>query len=98
MYIVVREKPVRVRSVEPLDGFRVKIGFTDGTERILDLEKRLWGPIFESIRKDLGLFRQVRVEHGTIAWPNGADLCPDVLYYDGPPPWAEKRLKKAARS
>jgi hypothetical protein len=29
-----------------------------------------------------GFFAQVRVdsEAGTIVWPNGVDLCPDVLY------------------
>ena len=34
---------------------------------------QLQGPTF---------FRQVKVnrEFGTISWPNGADLCPDVLY------------------
>jgi hypothetical protein len=32
--------------------------------------------------KDPEYFRSVRVnpEVGTIVWPNGADLCPDVLY------------------
>ncbi len=29
---------------------------------------------------------QVRVEGGTAVWPNGADLCPDVLIWNGPPP------------
>ena len=26
------------------------------------------------------------VEDGTLVWPNGADLCPDVLIWDGLPP------------
>jgi len=39
------------------------------------------GPVFEPL-KDPKVFRQVRVdkEAGTVAWPNGADLDPDVLY------------------
>ncbi len=37
--------------------------------------------------KDPAYFRQVRVEPdvGTIVWPNGADVCPDVLYERGRP-------------
>lgn len=36
--------------------------------------------VFEPLR-DLAYFATVRVdpELGTICWPNGADLCPDVL-------------------
>ena len=37
--------------------------------------------MFEPLREDPKLFRQVRVddELGTIVWPNGADMDPDVL-------------------
>lgn len=73
---------VRVRTVEPLDGFRVRLGFTDQTERIVDLGQFLNGPIFDPVRRDRGFFRTVTVDQelGTIVWPNGADIDPDVLY------------------
>jgi len=73
---------VRIASVEPLQGFRVRLRFTDGTKRELDLTPYLRGPVFETLKRDPALFRAVRVDEelGTIVWPNGADLCPDVLY------------------
>lgn len=73
---------VRVSSVEPLHDFVVRLGFTDGTVRDLDLESFLWGEVFDPLVKDIKLFRQVAVDEelGTIVWPNGADLDPDVLY------------------
>lgn len=78
---------VRIRSVEPLDGFVVRLSFTDGTTREIDLEGELWGPVFEPLRADRDLFRQVRVDEelGTIVWPNGADMDPDVLHGDFQP-------------
>lgn len=87
-----------MKTVEPLEGFRVKLSFTDATEKIIDLERFLWGPVFEEIRKDRELFLEVYIdpETRTLTWPNGADICPDVLYYDGPPPWAKKHLKEVA--
>ncbi len=47
----------------------------------------LEGPAFEAIRNDDNLFAQVRVdpEFGTLVWPSGADLCPDVLIQNRPP-------------
>ena len=43
---------VRVRQVEKLQGFRVRIIFENGTQREIDLEPYLHGPIFEPIRND----------------------------------------------
>jgi hypothetical protein len=82
---------IRVRSVVPLEPYRVRVAFTDGTERVIDLEKYLKGPIFDSIRNDPVRFREVRVdpELGTLVWPNGADICPDVLYHGRVPASAE---------
>lgn len=91
---------VRVRTVQPLDGYRVRLGFEDGSQREMDLEFYLRGPIFEPIRSSLAMFRSVRVEHGTVAWPNGADIDPDVLYYGLKPAWMEQECApvEAARS
>lgn len=80
---------VRVRSVKPLDGFRLDVGFTDGTERVIDVERYLRGPVFEPIRASRELFEAVSVdtELGVVVWPNGADIDPDVLYGAHEPAW-----------
>jgi Protein of unknown function (DUF2442) len=83
------DRLVRVRTVEPLEGFIVRLGFEDGTQKDVDLNVYLHGPIFESIRNNPAVFRSVKVEGGTIAWDNGADIDPDVLYYDLSPAWME---------
>lgn len=86
-----REKLVRIQEVEVLDGFRVRLDFTDGSQKTIDLEVYLRGPIFEEIRRDPLVFRDVRVDHrmGTIVWENGADIDPDVLYHGLKPAWME---------
>ena len=74
---------VRIKSVKPLEDFFVRLEFTDGTEREIDLEPYLRGKIFEVIKNDKNAFRAVKVDErmGTIVWENGADIDPDVLYY-----------------
>jgi hypothetical protein len=84
---------VRVQAVEPLERFRVRITFKDGVQKEIDLEKFLRGEIFEPIRKDPEMFRAVKVVGGTIGWENGADIDPDVLYYDLKPAWMEEEVK-----
>jgi Protein of unknown function (DUF2442) len=71
-----------VVAVEPLDGYKLRLWFEDGTEGTLDLAPFLnFRGVFAPLR-DLNYFRQVRVDPGlgTVVWPNGADLDPDVLY------------------
>jgi hypothetical protein len=79
-------KLIRILSAKPLDGRRVELTLTDGRVIERDLAQLLAGPIFEEIKTDDTVFRQMRVEGGTLAWPNGADLCPDVLIWGGLPP------------
>jgi len=80
--MTVKTKMIRVTEVEALDGFSLRLRFNDGSERVVDLESELWGPVFEPLKADPDLFRQVRVDEeiGTIVWPNGADMDPDVLH------------------
>lgn len=85
---------VDITSVKVLKDRMVHLSFSDGSERIVDLSPLLWGPAFEEIADDDHLFGQVRVdpETGTISWPNGADLDPDVLHGDFQPAPSENGL------
>jgi len=74
---------IRIREVVPLEGFRVRLTLTDGNSVERDLSRLLAGPIFDPISRDESLFREVRVEQGALVWPNGADLCPDVVIWGG---------------
>jgi hypothetical protein len=77
---------VRIREAKPLDDYRVQLTLTDGRVVERDLGPMLVGPVFEEILNDRGRFREMRVEGGTLVWPSGADLCPDVLIWGGLPP------------
>ncbi len=74
-------------KVKVLDGFEVELEFASGEVKVVDLARYLNHPIFEPMKRDPGLFRAVHVDHeaGTIVWPNGADMCPDMLYEGLPP-------------
>lgn len=84
---------VRVATVRPLEGFRLRVGFTDGTERDIDVGRYLRGPVFAEIRRDRSMFEAIAVdkELGVVVWPNGADIDPDVLYGLYEPAWAAQR-------
>lgn len=75
---------LRISQVTPLNDFIVRLRLTDGTMKDVDLDRLLFGPVFASLRADREQFLKVFVDAdaGTIAWPNGADIDPDVLIYD----------------
>ena len=79
-------RPARIIDVEPLGGFQLLLTFSDGLVRDLDLDDMLRGGAFEPLR-DPDEFTKVVVDEvaGTVAWPNGIDLDPDVLHGDQPP-------------
>ena len=78
--------PLRIRHVKQLDGFCLELTLTNGSIVHRDVAALLQGPIFEPLRADPALFKQARVEAGTVSWPNGADMCSGVLIWGGPPP------------
>ncbi len=59
----------------------LRLVFADGASGDVEVIGRMRGPVFDMARTEEG-FRQVAVdfESGTITWPSGADLAPDVLY------------------
>ena len=75
-------KPHEIVEVRPLEGYRLFLRFDDGVEGAIDLRSRIrFEGVFASLR-DPAVFTRVRVnpELGTVVWPTGADLDPDVLY------------------
>lgn len=89
---------VRIRRVAPREGLRVELELTDGTRAEIDLTPLLVGPIFEPLLEDRALFEAVEVDPtlGTLVWPNGADLCPDVLVMRAKGMSVEEFLGRAA--
>ena len=67
-------------------GHTIRLVLTNGAEITRDIGDLLRGPVFRRIRSDDHEFRRLRVEAGTVAWPSGVDLDPDVLIWGGPPP------------
>ncbi len=71
-----------VVEVQVLEAYKLKLRFEDGVTGALDLEDFIdFTGVFEPLR-DPQYFSQVtaNLEFGTICWPNGADIDPDVLY------------------
>jgi hypothetical protein len=76
----------RVVEAVPLGGLTLRLTFTDGLVRELDFDPLLSGGLFDELRAP-DVFVRVEVDEvtGTIRWPNGVDLDPDVLHGDHPP-------------
>jgi hypothetical protein len=76
--------------------YRVWLKFEDGIEGEVDLEKELWGEVFQPL-KDKVRFAELSVneELETLVWPNGADFAPEFLYQQLCPDYA---LKPTPRS
>ena len=69
-----------VTAIEYRGGYVFRVTFDDGATGDVDFSDCLdLGPVFFPLW-NLSYFRQARIEGGTIAWPNGADIAPETLY------------------
>ncbi len=77
---------LRIRSVEPIDDYWLRLRLTNGDVVERNVRDLLHGPVFESLRTDYRAFRRARVRWGTVVWPGRLDLDPDVLIWNGAAP------------
>ena len=71
----------RIKTVKPLDNYRLELGFSNGELGIFDCTPYLDFGVFGEL-KEKSYFRQVKVSDGTVVWPHDQDICPDTLYID----------------
>jgi hypothetical protein len=73
-----------VKKVEYVEGYKLKLLFNDRRVKMVNLEnmlknaKNMFVPLM-----DVDYFKKVKCDGISIYWPNGVDLCPDVLYKMG---------------
>jgi len=68
----------RAVSVKPIDNYQLEVVFSNRDRGIFDVKPYMRFPAF----KDLAAcFDTVHVAGLSVTWSNGADICPDELYY-----------------
>lgn len=68
-----------VVAVEPIAPLALAIRFSDGTEGTVRFEPSHLSGVFESL-KNPEVFRQAKIDFGTVTWPGKIDLAPDTMY------------------
>ena len=69
----------RVTTVEPMDDYKILLGFNNGEQRIFDVKPSLKHDVYKPIL-DKDVFKLVKAVDGTVEWPGEIDYCPDTLY------------------
>jgi hypothetical protein len=71
----------RVRAVEVLESYTLRVQFTDNTGQVINLKPVFAGELYAPIL-DLQVFEKVTIdpEVKTLVWPNGADFDPATLH------------------
>lgn len=74
----------RATMAQAVGSHEVIVAFSNGETRKFDLRPLLRYEVFTKLQ-DMAFFVQVRAEHGTLSWPEGIDLDPDMVYLDSIP-------------
>lgn len=71
----------KIAEATPLEGRRVWIRYLNGLSGEIDLWPFIsWGPVYENLRTDDNLFRQVQISDDTICWPDESDIAPENIW------------------
>jgi hypothetical protein len=68
-----------VKNVSPASEYKLVLTFDNDEKKIFDMKPYLDKGIFRELN-DVKIFNGVYVSFDSIEWPNGADICPEVLY------------------
>lgn len=74
----------RAVAVEIISNHQLLVTFNNQEKRIFDVSGYLDFPVFQVLRNPT-FFNSVRVEYGTVVWPNDVDFCPDTVYLKSVP-------------
>ena len=76
-----------IKHIKHVEPYQLRLEFNTGEVVTVDLSDKIeeWGKRSGSKFHDLkdpGFFKSVQIdkEMGFVYWPNGIDLCPDMLY------------------
>jgi len=76
-----------IKSLRHNGDFRIVSFYDDSFVAELDFGqyvRKAHGPMVEPLQDDQ-FFAQAYIDHGVLTWPNGYDVCPDVLRF-----WCER--------
>lgn len=74
----------RAVAVDVISNHQLLVTFNNQEKRIFDVSDYLELPVFQLLRNPI-YFNSVRIEHGTVVWPNDVDFCPDTVYLKSVP-------------
>jgi len=74
----------KVVTVKANEDFSLDLTFNDNTVRRFDARPYLDFGVFNEL-KDIGYFKQLRIEYKTVQWPHEQDFSPDTLYIESRP-------------
>lgn len=80
---------IKVVSVEPIEGYKLRLKLSDGRKGIFDVSPYLDMEVFKEM-KDPQYFRRVYIKYGTVVWPHEQDIAPDTIEVDLQPEQAPK--------
>jgi hypothetical protein len=72
---------LRIVEAQVCGSTLLRLAFSDGTRKAVDVGLLLVGPVFEPLR-DPAYFAKAGLDPvcGTVIWPNGADFAPEALH------------------
>lgn len=68
-------------TVIPEEQYKLLVKFDNGEEKTFDMQPFLKYPVYEEL-KDEFLFREAKVQYGTVIWNEEIDIDPDTLYLE----------------